>query len=79
MDKAGEFVEDKVEEVKTGEAKEKIKAFADKAEDEAKEKLSKAKEFGKKVAGKVADKLDDIADDIRDKAKKAPESDSSKA
>jgi gas vesicle protein len=79
MDKAGDFVEDKVEEIQTGEAKEKIKGFSNKAEQEAKEKLSKAKDFGKKVADKVADKLDDLADDIRDRSKRTDEQPPSEA
>ena len=68
FDKAGDYIEDKVDDIKNTNFKEKLESFSDKAEEEAKEKLARAKEKGKNIAGKAADKLEDLAEGIRKKA-----------
>ena len=73
MNKAEDFVEDKIEDIKESGVKEKLEAFADKVEDKTEDAVSKMKEFGKKAAAKTADKLEDIAENIKKKTDDAEE------
>lgn len=67
FDTAGDFIENKIEEIRQGGVKEKPEGLAGKTEDKAEEAFARLKDLGKKVADKAADKLEDIADNIRQK------------
>lgn len=65
LKKAGDYIEDKIDELEKSNVKEKLKNFADKVEEKAEEIIVKTKIHGKKIA----DKAEVIADDLSDRFK----------
>lgn len=69
LKKAGNYIEEKIDELEKSDVKEKLKSFADKVEVKAEEILEKTKIHGKKFADKAENMADDLSDRLKGKKK----------